>query len=142
MKKQVITALALMVVVSSGMAVAETGVATSSTFSFQTMEMSPVEVGSQLPAPAGLGAIFPNPFNPRVTIKYHLAGKESFELSIFDLKGRRVRKLATSPAPEAGTREVVWDGRDDRGRALPGGVYLCRFKAGRVVDNQRMTLVR
>ena len=45
------------------------------------------------------------------------------EVEIFDLAGRRVRHLC-----DRGARSVLmhWDGRDDKGRLVPPGIYLCR----------------
>jgi len=37
------------------------------------------------------------------------------------VRGRRLRSL-----DPGGEGSVIWDGRDDRGEALPSGVYLVR----------------
>jgi len=46
-------------------------------------------------------------------------------VEVFDLAGRRLIAL---PAAQVGTGETSlgWDGRDDRGRAVPGGKYVAR----------------
>ena len=48
---------------------------------------------------------------------------------VFDAEGRRVRTLAGSSAC-AGPNTAVWDGRDNRGRRLPLGVYVVVLDAG------------
>jgi hypothetical protein len=49
-------------------------------------------------------------------------------VEIFDLAGRRLNAL---PAAQVATGETSlgWDGRDDRGRAVPGGKYVARCVA-------------
>jgi flagellar hook assembly protein FlgD len=58
---------------------------------------------------------------------------------VFDLQGARVRTLA-SGRRAAGAHRVEWRGDDERGRALPPGVYLARFRSGGV--DVRRKLVR
>jgi len=37
---------------------------------------------------------------------------------------------------------VMWDGRDERGRAVPAGVYLIRLEAGEHRETGRVVLIR
>lgn len=78
----------------------------------------------------------PNPFNPSTRIRFTLpAGGADVELSLYDLSGRRVRRLAAG-ALAGGLHEVTWDGRADDGQAAPGGVYVYRL-AGAGIDLAR-----
>lgn len=43
---------------------------------------------------------------------------------------------------EAGTYTVRWDGRDEQGRELASGVYLCRWRAGKKMETHKLVLVR
>lgn len=94
------------------------------------------------PARYALHACRPNPFNPRTTIRYDLPEPASVDLAVYDLNGRRVRTLLGGVHEAAGARAVAWDGRDDRGRSLGSGVYLCRMTAGTFRETKRMLLVR
>jgi len=68
----------------------------------------------------------PNPFAGSTRIAYVIAGAgERVEIGVFDLAGRRVRSLA-SGFQSAGRYEVAWDGRDDAGARVKGGVYFVR----------------
>jgi len=62
-------------------------------------------------------------------------------LAVYDLRGRRVRDLLEGVRAGGGHYAVPWDGRDDRGRPLPSGVYLYRLTAGRANAVRRMTLI-
>jgi hypothetical protein len=43
---------------------------------------------------------------------------------------------------EPGAREVVWDGRDDRGVAQSSGVYFYRLSTGKRVESRKMVLLK
>jgi hypothetical protein len=70
----------------------------------------------------------PNPARGETVLSFTLPRPAAVELGVFDLAGRRVRALAPG-ALGAGPHRVRWDGRDARGRAVPGGVYLARLRA-------------
>jgi hypothetical protein len=84
---------------------------------------------------------WPNPFNPRVTVAFNLATPAAGEIAIYDLAGRRLRTLASGDLP-AGEQRRTWDGRDDHGRLLPSGVYLCRLRTATETVNLKLDLAR
>jgi len=84
----------------------------------------------------------PNPFNPQTTITYELAQASPVRLEIFDIAGGRVRLLSPLHFAATGTHRVLWDGRDDLGRALPSGVYLVRMEAAGHRDSRKVHLLR
>ncbi|MCB9516863.1 MAG: hypothetical protein H6693_11775 [Candidatus Latescibacteria bacterium] len=79
------------------------------------------------PAAAALLGAYPNPFNPATTLRVELPAAGRVRVSILDLQGRRVRTLHAGLLP-AGPSAMVWDGRDDAGRALPSALYLARVE--------------
>lgn len=83
--------------------------------------------GLQPGAIAAVHAVFPNPFNPRTTIPYSLAGAGAVRLAVYDVAGRHVRTLVDG-AVEAGDHLAAWDGCDERGVAVGSGVYLARLQ--------------
>jgi len=83
----------------------------------------------------------PNPFNPVVTIRFGLKVGARANLDVFDLRGRRVRRLVDGYL-EAGVHELAWRGRDDGGRGTASGVYFLKLSAGEVQFNRRVMLVR
>jgi hypothetical protein len=93
------------------------------------------------PAAAVLLPNYPNPFNPSTTIRWDQAVAGRAEIAVFDLAGRRVRTLVAGERP-AGRQRAAWDGRDDRGRAMPAGVYLCRLRMNGAAESRSLTLVR
>lgn len=92
-------------------------------------ELYPISVSSDqdvLPHSEVQVDIFPNPFPNAVTIRYSLQNEHYTTLTIFNLLGQEVNTLISEfQAP--GQRELVWEGIDNSGNAVPGGVYLFRL---------------
>lgn len=93
------------------------------------------------PAAAILLAAHPNPFNPRVSLSFSLTGPATGELTVHDLRGRRLVTLAAGIFP-AGGQTVIWDGADADGRALPSGVYLGRLHTDAGTASIKLNLAR
>lgn len=88
-----------------------------------------------------LEGIKPNPFNPVATIVFSLPRASRVRLGVYDLAGRRVASLLDERRV-AGTHEVLWRGRDDRGRRAASGVYVAVLEAGETVRRHRMVLLK
>jgi len=69
---------------------------------------------------------YPNPFNPRTTVRFRLDAAANIDLGVYDLLGRRVATLLSGPTA-AGEHEIDWTARDRQGRSLPSGVYQARI---------------
>lgn len=116
---------------------------------------SPVSAVSEeeaaAPLPFSLSQNYPNPFNPTTTIcctipAPALAGSQkggNVRLMIYDLLGQRVRTLVNG-ALEPGQHTMIWNGKDDLGRDVASGVYLCWLSAGPETHQhvRRMVLLR
>jgi hypothetical protein len=86
-------------------------------------------------------AAYPNPANPRVTLRFTLPTAGAVRLAVHDARGRRVRTLLSADL-QAGEHAVRWNGRDDAGRVLPTGVYLYRLEDHAAHATGRVTLLR
>jgi len=71
----------------------------------------------------------PNPFRNGTTIKFSISLPIHASLKVYDTSGSLVRILE-SGTMEAGVHTVVWDGTDELGRDVGGGVYFCKLNAG------------
>ncbi|MGD9402281.1 MAG: FlgD immunoglobulin-like domain containing protein [bacterium] len=84
------------------------------------------------PNPSAL-LVCPNPARLEAAIRFELPGEAPaapLEISVHDVMGRLVRSLEAGICG-AGPHEIVWDGTDDRGRSVAGGIYYCRLAGGR-----------
>jgi hypothetical protein len=89
-----------------------------------------------------LGAVsYPNPFNPRTTIRFTLAGDAPVTITVFNILGQEVATLVDEPRA-AGVQEVVWDVRETSGMSLPSGVYVYRIQAGDQIETGHMVLAK
>lgn len=82
----------------------------------------------------------PNPFRTRTEISFRLAAPARAGVSVYDAVGRHVRVLLA-----AGVRSesrVSWDGRDDRGRECPPGIYLVRLAGPDAGETMRVLKLR
>jgi hypothetical protein len=85
----------------------------------------------QAPLKTQLTALYPNPFKDKLCITYQLAQEvystqsSGVSIKIYDCSGTLVRQfddLAHQPF-----NQIFWDGNDNRGRRLFGGVYFVYF---------------
>lgn len=93
------------------------------------------------PAALRLDEPWPNPFNPATNLRYALPRAGEVTVTIHDLQGRLVRVLVQG-SQGAGEHEVTWDGRDERGRAVPSGPYLGRVAWGDQVRAVKLALLK
>ncbi|MCU0452555.1 MAG: glycoside hydrolase family 9 protein [Bacteroidetes bacterium] len=88
------------------------------------------------PSELGLDPVFPNPFNPRTTVRFRLAEAGHVSLDVVDLSGRMLERLVDTDL-RAGSHDTTWDA----GR-YASGVYVMRLTAGEHVSMQKAVLLR
>ena len=88
-----------------------------------------------------LHGAYPNPFNPQTSIRYELGRAGPVKVAVYALDGRRVATLVDE-RQSAGAHEIAWSGRDDAGRSVASGVYMCRLVTDELRGSVRMTLVK
>jgi len=94
-----------------------------------------------LPTVYGLSPLSPSPFRENTEVKYQLPKQGVVDLQVYDAAGRLVRTL-TQGQTSAGYYFLKWDGKDEAGRALPGGVYFVKFKANEYESIQKTILLK
>ncbi|MCB5253425.1 MAG: M6 family metalloprotease domain-containing protein [Candidatus Cloacimonadaceae bacterium] len=83
---------------------------------------------------------YPNPFNPHTNIFFSVKDiAESASLTIYNTKGQIVRRLF-SGLPAKSELSLLWDGKDDSGKAVSSGIYLYRLQAGDFSQTRKMLL--
>ncbi len=86
------------------------------------------------PTRSALTDVSPNPSRGTVRIEYAIASPAQVRLSVHDLQGRLVARLAEGNR-EAGRYRVAWPGA-----AAGAGVYFVRLDAGGVRTSRRVTI--
>jgi flagellar hook assembly protein FlgD len=69
------------------------------------------------------------------------AAPVDYSLASYDLVGQCVRVLVDQ-AERSGAHRVAWDARDDQGRDLGSGLYVCRLETGSTAVRRSVVLLR
>jgi hypothetical protein len=83
----------------------------------------------------------PNPFTAETRVSFTLPSPGLVKYSVHDASGRRVATVLSEPM-SAGPHAGAWAGRDDRGVAVPPGLYFGRLEFGGETRTWKMLLVR
>ena len=74
-------------------------------------------------------------------ILFDLPQSSEVELVVYDILGKKVQTVV-SETREAGSHQVIWDGKDSYGNDVSSGIYFYKLTAGDYSDLKRMTLIR
>jgi hypothetical protein len=107
----------------------------------RTAEKQLAEIEAGPPLRTELLLPTPNPFNPQTTLRFNLERAERIDLSVYDLRGRKVVSLASGPYA-AGPHVLTWEGRDEVGRNAASGMYFAKLAVSGLEMTQRMMLIR
>ncbi|MEN8192317.1 MAG: discoidin domain-containing protein [Bacteroidota bacterium] len=84
---------------------------------------------------------YPNPFNPTTDISYQIKSNGYISLVIYDVLGRKIKTLVSkNQAP--GLYTVKWNGKSDVGDKVNSGIYIYTLKAGKLLENKKMILLK
>jgi hypothetical protein len=117
---------------------------TSVVSNFNYIYRSPTDADDRdqpVPHRYALNGNYPNPFNPRTTIRYSLASRSAVRLDIFNILGQSVKTLVDE-VQSAGEHSVVWEGNHESGAAAAAGVYFYRLQAGDYRTTRKMILLK
>ena len=96
------------------------------------------------PAPVAtpfLSVLGPNPFSIGTELGFGTGIAGPAELVIYNVAGGTVRRLYSGPLT-ADSRRIAWDGRDARGRAVPGGIYVATLTSRDLRLSQKLIKLR
>ena len=100
-------------------------------------------VAATVPDESGVtqATVFPNPFNPEVTVSFELDHPASVSVRVYDELGQRVRVLAAEAERPAGSYQFVWDGLDQEGRSQASGIYFLVVSVDGTTESHKLTLL-
>ena len=107
----------------------------STAFAFTTVSSVATESG-EVPTEWGLGAPYPNPFNPVATVVLDVPAPGTVRLALWDLSGRLAAVVQDGHLPAGRHERLI------RARGLPSGPYVLRmaYPGGSAV--QMVTLLK
>ena len=83
----------------------------------------------------------PNPMHAKTTFSFALPGENKVDFKIYNVDGRVLRTLVNRRLSE-GVHNIIWDGCDDAGRRVAGGVYLAQLKSDEMTQTGKVLLIR
>ena len=99
-----------------------------------------------IPEETALLRNYPNPFNPETWIPYQLAETAKVILTIYDMNGQLVRRLAvghqTAGMYRSRSRAMYWDGRNQLGEPVASGLYFYTLTADDFTATRRMLILK
>ncbi|MEW5766394.1 MAG: FlgD immunoglobulin-like domain containing protein [bacterium] len=104
------------------------------------------QVSRAIPTRTRLYQNFPNPLNPETLIPFDLATEAQVTINIYNLSGQLIRsldlgKLAVGSYVDK-EKAAFWNGRDNAGVEVSGGVYLYQIKAGDFTSTRKMIVLK
>ncbi len=84
---------------------------------------------------------YPNPFNPDTTIKLDLVKSGETKLTIYNMQGKKVKKLIDAYYKK-GVYEIYWDGQNDGGEAVASGNYIIKLQQDGKETTRKMLLLK
>ena len=93
------------------------------------------------PTCATLNGNYPNPFNPTTTISFSLPKESKIELSVFNIKGQKVKTLANTEF-DRGNHSFVWNGKNDEEQHVSSGMYFYKISVNGNQKTNKMLMLK
>jgi hypothetical protein len=95
-----------------------------------------------LPKIYGLYQNYPNPFNPGTEIGFSVKTTSPCEVSIYDIRGRKIATLFNDIATADEIYHFVWNSEDKQGKQVSSGIYYYRLIAPEKTEIRKMLLLK
>ena len=73
--------------------------------------------------------------------KTETRSESEISLNIYNIKGQKVKTLVKDKLP-AGNHQIVWNGRDEKGKSVSSGIYFYKMKSGNYKETKKMLLLK
>ncbi len=84
-----------------------------------------------------LTAVYPNPFNPSVTLEFNLQQAGAVDIKIFDINGRELAVLGSQAIYDKGHHTLTWNAQ-----GFASGVYLIKLTTPKQTEMSKLTLLK
>jgi len=84
---------------------------------------------------------YPNPFSEQIIFNLSLDKSMNVSEIVYNSEGAAVKTFANGKL-EAGNYQFTWNGRDDNGNPLAGGIYYCRISSATNMAVKKIVLIR
>lgn len=104
-------------------------------------DVADISENEGIPKEYALFQNYPNPFNPQTSIQYDLPKETEVKLTIYNILGQKVKTLVDE-RQKAGHKQILWDGRNDKGKEVSSGIYFYLLKTPEFKNTKKMMLIK
>ena len=90
-----------------------------------------------LPNRPNIHSLYPNPFNPFLTVSYSLPFESTVSISVYNMLGERVSTLIHERYITSGYHRVSWDAS-----AFPSGMYFVKIQTPTIIETKKALLLK
>jgi len=85
---------------------------------------------------------YPNPFALSTNIRYQISAPTTVKMAIYNASGQLVKTLMNEVG-NTGVYNIIWNGKNEEGKTVSAGVYLCRLTTGKNLSlTKKLTLTK
>ena len=95
------------------------------------------EESISLPNRPNIHSLYPNPFNPFLTVSYSLPSETTVSISIYNMLGERVSTLINKRYLTSGYHRISWDAS-----AFPSGMYFVKIQTPTIIETKKALLLK
>jgi hypothetical protein len=85
---------------------------------------------------------FPNPFNASTMIHFEIGKPSLVNMTIYDLRGNKIKELIAGEEMLPGGYNVSWAGRNELNQSVSSGIYLLEFRVDQYREIRKMVMLR
>ena len=100
-----------------------------------------IQISSIIPEKSLLYPAYPNPFNGKVTIPLYLSDRKESSLTIYNVLGQIIFSFSTEHL-NPGEHSVAWNGFNDKGNLVSGGIYFAKLKTSKTKSVQKLLYLK
>jgi hypothetical protein len=101
----------------------------------------PASAVGEAPSVAPRMSAWPNPFNPRTSVRVEMPSDGTLELVVYSALGQRVATIFEGQVA-AGSHDFIWNAKDDAGRQVSGGVYQWSMVTNGYSETLKLVLLK
>ena len=84
---------------------------------------------------------YPNPFNGKLNIRYHINNVSNINATIYDLSGKVIKSFESEPK-YPGQHQLIWDTKNNNGDAVATGLYFISLSSKNRTTNKKVLYLR
>ena len=84
---------------------------------------------------------YPNPFNGKLNIRYHINTVSNIYATIYDLSGKVIKSFESEPK-YPGQHQLIWDTKNNNGDAVATGLYFISLSSKNRTTNKKVLYLK